>query len=94
MRTVRREYFSFVNGFRDQVFTQFLDQVKNYETNFQKKNKMDLFLELYGRWLETKNPALKKDIIAVAEDLKQLDPNFHFDPERELYGRDDEKKCA
>lgn len=79
LRLVRREYFSFVTSFRDQAFHYFMRKLEKYEVEFQKKNKMDHFLDLYGRWLETKDRRLESEIGRVVEELKSLDPNFRFD---------------
>ncbi len=97
LKKVRREYFHFVTSFKDQAFDQFMGEVRSYENGFQKKSKMDRFLDLYGQWLETKNPILIREIHDLAKDLQSLDPEFRFNPEREFYGDggfDHEKKCA
>lgn len=97
LKTVRREYFDFVTSFRDQAFRHFTALMKQYEIDFRKKTKMDEFLDLFGRWLQTKNPELRLRIEEVVTELKHLDPHFNFDADRELYGFggfDDERKCA
>lgn len=96
LRNVRRDYFNFLNSFRDQVFHHFMTEVSTYEKNFTKKNKMDRFLELYAQWLETKNPELKKPILEVVAELQQLDPAFKFDGLKEFRegGGQDERQCA
>ncbi len=93
---VRREYFGFVTNFRDQAFHGFMDQMKNFEVDYQKKSKMDVFLDLYGRWLASKNPELKRKIFEVVCEMKKMDPTFNFDPDRELLsgGTGDERQCA
>jgi hypothetical protein len=93
LQHVRRQYFHFVNSFRDQAFNQFMGEVTRYEADFQKKLKLDRFLELYGRWLSSKNPGYVKELGELVRDLKKLDPEFKFD-DRELGGSSDEKKCA
>jgi hypothetical protein len=94
LKHVRREYFNFVNGFRDQAFNQFMDQVRGYEHESKSKSKMDQFLDLYGRWLQTKDPSLEPHIYMLSRDLHALDPEFHFDYDREIGGRHNERKCA
>ncbi|MDP3919774.1 MAG: hypothetical protein Q8R76_03090 [Candidatus Omnitrophota bacterium] len=95
LKQVRREYFHFVNRFRDEAFDHFMDQVSNYENDFQKKVKLDHFLDLYGRWLDTKDPVLRKEIQKLVYDLKALDKRFRFDLEQLGDGGfDHEKKCA
>lgn len=95
LKHVRREYFHFVNSFRDQAFHHFMEQMRGYEREFQRKSKMDIFLEVYGLWLETKNPMLKKQIEQIVTELKHVDPHFNFDIRRELNGGESsEKKCA
>ena len=95
LKLVRREYFSFVTGFRDHAFHHFMGELQSYEKDFQKKNRMDHFLDLYARWLETKNPELKREIARVVSEIKKGDESFEFDIERQLYGgMSDERKCA
>ena len=97
LKLVRREYFGFLNSFRDQAFHHFMGQVKNFEHEYQHKHKMDHFLDLYSRWLASKDPSLERPIREVAEDLKRLDPQFRFDVDREMHGFggwNDERKCA
>ncbi len=95
LKHARREYFHFLNNFRDQAFSNFMDQVNHYEDDFKKKSRMDHFLELYAKWLKTKDPRVEKEMMAVASELKKIDPNFKFNSgSRELYGGQDERKCA
>lgn len=94
---MKGSYFHFVNQFRDQVFTHFWGEVKDYEKEFQKKNCMDKFLDLYGQWLRTKNPDLVQPIREAVENIRILDPRFNFDPNTKLFpdqGGEHEKKCA
>lgn len=97
LRDVRREYFHFLNNFRDQAFHQFLKEVQHYESEITKKSKMDQFLDLYGEWLRTKNVKVRARLIQITSEIKALDPDFGFD-ETQLFGdkedRWDEKKCA
>ena len=94
---VRREYFDFVTGFRDQVFHYFMDEFREYEREVKRKNKMDEFLDLYAQWLETKDGEVREKMEYVIRELKTLDPHFefeipdHFNRER---GGFDERKCA
>lgn len=97
LKIVRREYFHFVNSFRDQAFHHFTEQIRGYEREFQKKVKMDRFLELYGRWLKTKNPELRTQIEIVVNELRLIDPHFNFDFRQEPKdgeGFGHERKCA
>jgi len=97
LRRVRRDYFSFVNSFRDQAFKHFMCEFKNFENEFHSKTKMDQFLELYGKWIQSRNPAIMSRIARLAEELQALDPEFKFDVQKNLYGwggQDDERKCA
>ena len=94
LKFVRREYFSFVTSFRDQAFHHFMTEMKSFETDFQKKNHMDIFLDLYGRWLQSKDPDLQKKLIEVVSQIKKFDTQFNFDVERELGGGSNERKCA
>ena len=97
LKHVRREYFHFVNSFRDQAFHHFMDQMQGFEKDFQKKTRMDRFLELYAQWLRTKNPALKTEITKVAAELKMVDPAFNFDVNKyfnQSGGMNDARKWA
>ncbi|MCB9799546.1 MAG: hypothetical protein H6757_02165 [Candidatus Omnitrophica bacterium] len=80
LKHVRRDYFHFVNSFRDQSFRMFLDQVKNYERSLQADKMMDHFLEIYWKWMNTPNQSLKQDLILMAQQLKALIPGFRFEP--------------
>lgn len=96
LKMVRREYFTFVTNFRDSAFQHFMSQVDSYEGEFQKKIKMDRFLELYAQWLESKNPSLEKPLSELVAEIKKLDSEFNFDVERLFHngGWDHDRKCA
>lgn len=96
LKYMRREYFSFVNSFRDRAFHHFMDQFKNYESDFRRRSKMDEFLDLYAAWLGTKDPSLVGRINHIVSELKTLDPFFKFDPQDHFKGggRYDDRKCA
>jgi hypothetical protein len=97
LKLVRREYFDFVNGFRDQAFKHFMTEVRDYESRMGHSSKMDIFLDLYAEWLESRDPALRDRIARLATEIKQLDPGFQFDPGRQLYGEEgwnNDRKCA
>ncbi|HXV27637.1 MAG TPA: hypothetical protein VD913_01595 [bacterium] len=98
LKHVRREYFHFVNSFRDQVFRYFTREVTEYERRHLCQIKMDEFLDLYSGWLETKSPELEKKIEALVGELQKLDPDFHFDLIKNFHenrgGGFNERKCA
>ena len=96
LKIAKRDYFNFINHFRDQAFSQFMTEVKDYEKEALSKLKMDTFLDVYGRWLDTKDPALEPQILRASEELKYLDPQFQFDPHQfhKERGYEDERKCA
>jgi hypothetical protein len=97
LKHVRREYFDFVNSFKDQAFRYFLEDLRNCENELKKKDKMDRFLDLYARWLETKNADLEQEINQIVSELKALDPHFDFGLDRPLNryrGGPNERKCA
>lgn len=91
---IRRDYFHFVNSFRDNAFDQFVGEIKQYEKKALCKEKMDYFLDLYADWMTSKNPILAGEIAHLADELKDLDPNFQFDMDKVIGGDWDEKKCA
>lgn len=93
LKQVRREYFNFMNNFRDQVFTQFVEQVKTYESQTLKQVRVDELLDLYSQWLNNKDPFLKMKIRQSAEEIRRIDPTFHFMLDLDE-GEDHERKCA
>lgn len=95
LRMVRREYFNFVNNFRDQAFSQFMGEINHYESQTGKQEKIDQLLDLYGDWMKHKNPETKNKIQDLVDRIKQLDRSFQFDLEKKLGGGYyDERKCA
>lgn len=97
LKVVRRDYFNFINQFRDQAFEHFLSEVSDYERAQMAKQKMDVFLEVYAQWLETKDPGLEPKILHLIQELKSLDPGFQFDFQHDQDGRrgyEDGRKCA
>jgi hypothetical protein len=91
--SVRREYFNFLNSFRDQAFHSFLNEIHRLERELKKKDKMDEFLDLYGQWLKTRNREIEMQIRRIISELKIIDPyfDFHFPSEGESF---DERKAA
>ena len=95
LKRVRRDYFNFVNGFRDQAFSHFMNEMKSYEAGYLKKSLMDQFLDVYSKWLETKNPEMEARLRKIVSDLKSVDPSFRFDlDDQQGGGWIDERKCA
>ena len=95
LKTVRRDYFDFVTNFKDQAFRSFMKQLDGYESEFNVKGKIDRFLDLYGQWLETKNPEIGKSITEIVSEIQRLDPGFQFNlNELKRGGMQDERKCA
>lgn len=97
LKIARRDYFNFLNSFRDQAFSSFIRQIQSYEKETQKRGVMDFFLDVYGQWLEQKDPALIPQIAKLVEQIKMVDPEFKFDLDTEVYrkgGSFNERKCA
>lgn len=95
LKHVRRDYFHFVNRFKDNAFDEFIGAVNQYESKTTVKEKMDLFLDLYGKWLANKNPIYINEIIQLVRDIKQVDPSFDFNVQQAFGGGySDEEKCA
>lgn len=96
LKRVRKEYFNFLNSFRDQAFRHFVINLKHYEVEIRCRQLMDQFLDVYGKWLSTKDPKLVGPVMEISEELKRLDPAFQFDPDRQLFGKGeaDERLCA
>ncbi|MBN1688396.1 MAG: hypothetical protein JW893_04790 [Candidatus Omnitrophica bacterium] len=97
LSVVRRDYFNFMNQFRDHVFKSFTKELNQYEAGLEKKIKMDRFLDLYGKWLEDKSPILEKEIVELALQLKRIDPEFKFDIQKYFHrggGFSNDRQCA
>lgn len=94
LKKVRSEYFSYMNSFRDQAFTHFMKEMRRFETEMTKQQKIDLLLDLYGEWLKTRNPELKIRIKELADRIHEVEPGFHFEINSEDGGMSDERKCA
>jgi hypothetical protein len=94
LKHVRRDYFGFMNSFRDKAFDHFMTEMTSYEKESQKRRKLDEFLDLYARWLNTRQPALEQEIYRRVAELKQIDSDFTFDLSRLQQGDNDERKCA
>jgi hypothetical protein len=76
---VKEDYFKFIECFREQAFQHFLVKLSGYEKEHLKEMKMEKFLDVYQRWLATKSPELKQQILQLTRELRELDPQFHFD---------------
>ncbi|HOW87152.1 MAG TPA: hypothetical protein P5561_00945 [Candidatus Omnitrophota bacterium] len=76
---VKTDYFKFIECFREQAFQHFLVKLSAYERDYLKDIKMERFLELYQKWLITKAPELKGQILELTRELNRLDPGFRFD---------------
>lgn len=97
LKGVRREYFKFLDKFKDRAFRGFMHEMDVYERETTLKEKMDEFLDLYGRWLETKDVTLEPGIRSVVKRIQQVDPAFKFDYLDRFSsegGSNHEKKCA
>jgi hypothetical protein len=94
LKQVRREYFGFMNSFRDQAFNHFMTEVTSYEKESEKRRKLDEFLDLYARWMQTRQNGLDSELLRRVEELKKLDNAFTFDLNKLQQGEDDERKCA
>ena len=94
LKQVRREYFGFMSSFRDQVFTHFMSEMTVYERESEKRRKLDEFLDIYARWMKTREAELESEIQRRVTELKQMDTDFTFDLTKLREGEDDERKCA
>lgn len=90
LKDVRREYFGFMNNFRDQAFHYFMKNIKDFENEIKKKEKLDEFLDLYSRWRQSKEKMLELQVRQVIKELQRLDPNFKFDFDQHLRRQDDQ----
>jgi hypothetical protein len=94
LRLVRRDYFNFMSGFRDQAFSQFMNEVQRYEHEFQKQQQIDQLLDLYSQWLNRKDPQVEGEIQRRISEIRKHDADFQFDFDRLRKGGSDERKCA
>lgn len=94
LKHVRKEYFGFMNHFRDQVFSQFMQQMHGYEKENFLKIKIDELLDMYSRWKQTQDPQLGSQIQLRAKMIRELDPDFHFVMDPFEGGESNERKCA
>lgn len=94
LKTVRRDYLGFMSNFRDQAFTQFVNEIKQYESQSQKTQKIDEFLDMFHQWLSHRDPAVEAQLRHRVEEIKKLDADFQFDMSRFYEGGSDERKCA
>ncbi len=89
LKHVRRDYFSFVGGFRDQGFQQFLSEMKDYERKITAQSQTDHFLDLYGAWMKSpRSSNLREAVIKAARELAEIDPEFHFELSDSMDGRE------
>ena len=79
LANVKEDYFKFIECFREQAFQHFLVKLSGYEKDHLRDIKMEQFLEAYQGWLSTKVPDLRNKILCLAQELRQLDPQFNFD---------------
>ncbi|OGX13962.1 MAG: hypothetical protein A2351_05430 [Omnitrophica bacterium RIFOXYB12_FULL_50_7] len=76
---VKEDYFKFIECFREQAFQHFLMKLSCYEKDHLLEIKMEQFLEAYQGWLSMKTSDLKNKVLRLAQELRQLDPQFRFD---------------
>ena len=76
LRMVRRDYLHFVTRFRDQAFDHFVQELGRYEQESGRREKMDLFLDLYSQWLRNKDPLLESKIHRTLQEIRQFNPEF------------------
>ena len=60
-------------------FKQFLRDLDAYEREHAVTETRDAFLDVYSRWLKTREPWLKIRVVMLAFELHRLDPAFQFD---------------
>lgn len=79
---VKEDYFKFIECFREQAFLRFSQQISHYENAHRFEIKLDQFLEFYQRWLTAKDGQARNRVLQLAHELKDLDPQFHFNPSK------------
>jgi len=97
LQEVKKDYFNFASDVKQQLFDHFMVEIKKYEKDYLVKEKTDSFLDWYGRWLSEKDPESQRQVIRIAFELRQLDPEFHFDPKEHFKinrGDEDNRECA
>lgn len=86
LQATRRDYFHFINHFKDNQFSEFLMSLKTFEKDNVHRMKMDEFLDLYLEWKQSPSDSkLRVRMEELCGQLKCLDPNFEFcfDEQRE-----------
>lgn len=76
LRVVRRDYLHFVTRFRDEVFDRFLQELNRFEWESARKQRVDLFLDLYSQWLKTKDSRLESEVHRTLQEIRKFDPDF------------------
>lgn len=79
LMNVKEDYLKFIDCFREQAFQHFVVKLNGYEKNHLRDAKMEQFLEVYQRWLTTKDSGLKDQVLQLTRELSRLDPQFRFD---------------
>ncbi len=79
LRFARKEFFHFANGFGDEGFQRFCDDVSRFEREERLNHAIDSFLDGYSEWLRTRTEETRLKLIERAVELKALDPDFTFD---------------
>ncbi|OQA57362.1 MAG: hypothetical protein BWY42_00598 [Candidatus Omnitrophica bacterium ADurb.Bin277] len=79
---IREDYFQFVDCFREQAFRHFFLKLERYEKESRKDLTLDRFLEAYQKWLSLRTPEARRETLALAGELAEIDPNFRFDPSK------------
>lgn len=79
LRAARKDYFHFMNEYQDDHFAEFTRRVEGYEKEHEIKKRQDIFLDLYGQWLENPaNTVLRKEVEEACLRVRDLDPDFNF----------------
>jgi len=79
LQVTRKDFFSFVNHYKDQNFSEFVSNVKDYEKEAWLREKQDTFLDLYSEWMKApESGGLKDRINELCAEIRQLDPSFRF----------------
>lgn len=76
LSNLREEYLDFLHYNREEGFSKFLKELEKFERQWKLTEKQDIFLDQYALYLRTKDPLLKEKLIAMIQEIQQLDPSF------------------
>jgi len=78
---MRRDYFNFSTMFGDPSFMSFMAELKQYEHEMSREQKIDQFLDLFCRYKKYKDESTRIKLLVLGNEIKKIDNSFSFDLE-------------